>query len=275
MSKIILGDNPFFGVSHSGKNYNNSSSISHLDVFKSCEYNHINKFMISPHQNYFNFLNKVDSILQNDWDVTLVVPYPHAINEIIASKGFTGVLSLLQPFELIKVFHSILFQFLFNSKQSYTPAFKYIINVESQRFSKFRKFKLTRIALHNIVTDILIATKNIHILNGFVQCCKRLGFEPVIITQNPLRLMELYSGKYTSCFSYNQFGYMVNPSLDEVSTHLSSIKRSCVSIEAMQIFSSGKVKKDLFDPKFFKDFDNVIFGTTKSSNVDWISNAFS
>ena len=138
--------------------------------------------------------------------------------------------------------------------------------------------KIINFGLHNLMTDMLLASGNIQGIKAFAQVCLDLKKGNVLVTQNIPRLVNdikpfSLSGSYKVCGSVNQLGYMTNPSLQEVTTVVESYPQN-IEIWAMQILGSGVIDTSKLDSKTFKNFDAVLIASRSKERLKELHDAF-
>jgi len=268
--KIIIGDNPFFGVNHKVGSKKLASKTERFkqasEVIREFKINGVEEIMVSNHPSLQSFLDTVPSC-----DIHFVIPYPHKYNDIVAVSGYFGLIRyFLRGFSL-QSFHKILFNFI---RLDFNEIFiRLMIASELKCIGKYKN-RVKSLCLHNILVDLCIASGNVSILKSFHKICKELRIRPVFITQNIRALIESMPDiDYTGCFSFNSKGYMVNPSIDEVLSYLNK-NTNLPKLWAMQIMASGSINNDeaiQFISKF-NYFEKVLYATTKKQRVtDFVS----
>ena len=255
--KIILGDNPFFGVHHSKVGSSDLKS-KHKEfaatIDYACKRLGISEMMISPHEQYIPLLRRVESSLE----LTVLIPMPQELNKKVAASG----ISYLVKYYLRQFFTAIL-----------SPAFvvavlKNVIRLKGIRFHLFYVFfyleakkvvsdlsetnsTVLNFGMHNLMTDILLASGNIEAIEAFSEVCSQFDTGTVIVTQNiPSLVSELRSLSprrvFNVCGSVNQLSYMTNPNLEEVIAVTESSPEN-IRFWAMQILGSGAISTDALD----------------------------
>ena len=92
--RIILGDNPFFGINHASSNKDKVSGKKMRDVFIAAAECELRVIMMSRHEDHFDVVLHALQQARSDGkelDVALVAPLPHRYNDIVASKGYLGL----------------------------------------------------------------------------------------------------------------------------------------------------------------------------------------
>lgn len=241
MVDFVLGDNPFFGVNHS--NYASElASESILDVYK-CASNNCKSFMLSPHPGYDSLLSQITEGFDSNQllPISLVFPYPHTINDLLASDGILEIIKRTNKMNLIAATIKNIFPVIFSGKiSSFKNVWGTVLGFELDKISK-TSHTVEDICLHNVLNDIFIATDNASAIAGFIECCNDLGYNPVLLTQNIIDTSEFllrHQLQAVVCGSYNNNGYMVNPKKNEVVDYF--LNSSTQEYWLMQIFSSGR-----------------------------------
>ena len=271
--KIVLGDNPFFGVDH-GKGSKELAEESErfasaARVIGAAMDHGIDTMMLSNHASALELLGYCDSFNGCTPSIALVIPVPNYYNDVVSSDGYLG---------LVKRFSNTISRSLFSLAgklilfQYMQAAVDLLIEHELKGLGRFRS-RIKQLCLHNVIVDMCLASGNVSFLENFIAAAKRKGYEAVLITQNYPSLLESgIKASYIACFSCNPKGYMTNPSLKEVLEALnengSSLDRN-PRVWLMQIFGSGVVRAD--DLKSFlnnlKGVESVLYATTKPSRI--------
>ena len=268
--KIIIGDNPFFGVNHKVGSKKLASETERFEqaseVIKEFKINGVDEIMVSNHPSLQSFLDKVPPC-----NIHFVIPYPHKYNDIVAVSGYFGLIRYFLNGFSLGSFHKILFNLI---RLDFNEIFiRLMIASELQSIKKY-KDRVESLCMHNIFVDMCIASGNISILKSFHKVCSEMKIRPVFITQNICALIESMPDiDYIGCFSFNSKGYMVNPSIDEVISYLKN-NTNLPKLWAMQIMASGSIGNNeaiQFISKF-NYFEKVLYATTKKQRVtDFIS----
>ena len=272
----ILGDNPFFGVNHrvgskslsnQESRFNNASTVI-IDSLK----HGFDGFMLSSHSEGQLLVEKVSKELASEnltLQLSLVVPYPHTINNLVAEHGYVGGLKSLlgssipgTAFDLTRL--------LFIGKRELRKSLirSYLVAEKKSFESSF--VSVNTFCLHNVFTDMFLGLRRSDLIIEFIECCSEIGVTPVVISQNPISAMSIDTViPHIVCFSYNTLGYMVNPSLEIVQQAIVANARSTdKKLWAMQILASGNIGLDkaLKDPTL-KYFDGVLYATTRKDRI--------
>mgnify|MGYP001403264830 CR=1 FL=1 len=275
--KIIMGDNPFFGVNHKvgskvldDENFRFKQALA---VLKEANSFNCNNLMITNHPTICKFLDLMDANKLSNLKLAFISPYPHKYNDLVAKQGYFGLLKHLLrgnfKYVLLNCYK------LFNFKQAQEHIVKMICNSELASLGK-HKTKVEYMCLHNILVDMYVASGNYHALEAFIQHVQDLGLKPVLITQNIIALSKIMRKRegYTICFSYNSAGYMVNPNIAQVDKFLDDNTKLLPSLWAMQIMGSGVINLDDALQKVLNKnkFSGILYATTKKERVTELFN---
>ena len=256
MSKLILGDNPFFAISHlspnKSKKYLNDPKrwTKAIEVIKFSSSLGINCFMISSHNETNQLLQKAGyGTLDSLPELCIVTPNVHDINVNAASGGIINALRIFFKFEN--------FFDVFNPKLIYQ---KIILNNLNYK-------KIKYIALHNIVVDLLLGLKSRRLLSLFCRLTYLFGYKPILITLNPIKLMKLNIKCHAICCYYNINNYNV---CDKGEFIIKEFKKNkfVKEIWAMGILASGEVKyDDLSNDKTLRSFSKIIVASIRKNRI--------
>lgn len=270
-TKLSLGDNPLFGISHSGaKNEMESDEIA---LFLADAFNyHVDSMMITMHKGAADILRNSERHIVNSEKkvkLALVHPYPHTVNDIIASQGYIGIAKQLSIPKLAQFMYSNTKSVLFKGRlRSLVFLFMEFLSIELRSIPQTH-FEVESVCIHNILTDLLVSIGRVDIIEEILSEVRFLGLKPVILTQNFVATRNaLIETDVTICFSFNSLGYMVNPSLYEVTD---AIKNHNGEIWAMQIAASGCSTISDFSRYCHKhdlEFQRIILGTTKLNRLE-------
>ena len=274
--EYFLGDNPFFGVNHRVGSKNLADQGERFDKACSVIIESINHgfsgFMLSSHTEGKALVDKATKHLAErnlQLRLALVIPYPHTINDLVASHGYVGGLKRLLGSTRAGFIYDLT-RLLFMSR---TALRKSLITsyIQAEKASFENDFvTVDSFCLHNVFTDMFLGLRRFDLIIEFIECCDAIGVTPVIISQNPVLAMSLVTKiPHVVCFSYNTLGYMVNPSLDSVNQAIiENGLESHKKLWAMQILASGNLSLEaaLQDP-MIQHFDGVLYATTRAERI--------
>ena len=270
MVEVVLGDNPLFGVSHSGKTIRNEN----VDVARLLSETiriGVTEWMVTPHAAAYTALHELHndkSEIAKGLEVYLVFPYPHAWNEIVASSGYLGLIKILPKWQMFlaitKSVPSILGR---NKLLLVVHLFEALVE---QEINKIRALdiKIKGICVHNILVDMLIAAGRTDVLAALIKRLNAKNLSPILLTQNISTLIGSDLPDETIiCGSFNNLGYMVNPSLEEA---IQAVKSSQYKLWAMQVAASGYSSVTEFQKFCIENqltFEKIVLGTSKVSRI--------
>jgi hypothetical protein len=263
MPKVILGDNPFFGISHlspskseqylkDGSRWKKAAAI-----IKAAPALGIDTFMVSSHEETPDLLDAAGyasgTLLP---DICLVVPNVHKVNTQAASSGIMGALKSI-----------------FSMKFSFS-------NLRPRRFYErvvmggivYPRSKY--VALHNVVVDMLIGLRATFVLSAFCRVTQFCGYKPVLITLNPAQLISLRVSCSAICCYYNINHY--NVCNDPVAVLDAFEKNNRVDeLWAMGIVASGTVLyDDLASDPVLQRYSSVLVASTKLERIEAMRRIF-
>ena len=253
MRKIILGDNPFFAISH----LDSSKSKEYLEdkdrfdnaskIIRSCKDLGIAHFMISSHSETNDLLAAsgfshkfVDDLPK----LCIVVPNVHELNKNAARNGIMSALK--------KIFKIVL------------PTKAGFISVLSGvRLSG----NVSHLALHNVVSDLLIGLNSRFAFKLFHYFCKTFRLKSVILTLNPIHFLKLGVPCDVVCTYYNETHYNVCYSVPELFEALESMSKR-PEIWAMGISASGAVSSDRWSrDQDLSRFDGTVVASSRREQI--------
>lgn len=268
--KIILGDNPFFGINHASARKGKVSGKKLREIFTAAAKCELSILMLSRHENHFDVVLHALQQARSDGnglDIALVAPLPHRYNDIVASRGYLGLRKAITGEALLlSILIFILRGNLFRRIRGYIAA-KLIKNILYSEMKPVIEagLRVRYFCLHNVFTDLLVAADGGEWLEAFKAASESLGGKAVYITQNAISTLHLTDPDTIICASINRFGYMMFPSRAEVTTVLKATERS---VWAMQFLAGGQD-----DPgealAFLKDLNvcAAVYATSKPERI--------
>lgn len=257
MSKLILGDNPFFGVSHlsSDKTREYLADSSRLEgaanIIRNAVDLGIHRMMISAHSDSIQLLRAAGFPTSKSLpELCVVVPNVHQLNTAASERGtFGAIMDRVRNLRLKTILTpKLLFKELLLGELDF-PQVKYI-------------------ALHNVIVDMLLGLRCSFVLKLFCLACKTFGYTPVLITLNPKNLVLQNIKRSIICTYYNLKGYNVIGGTETVRQLLDNYPEQ--KFWAMGIAASGAVEENAIvsDP-VLSNFDGILIA---SSRLDRLSN---
>lgn len=272
-SKIVLGDNPFFGINHrSGlkalEYLNIKSDFSHASsvICKASEEG-IDRLMVSTHAELSDLLDVTSSELAkknlSKPKLSLVVPYAHKLNSVVADKGVLGLFSLIKPMKLFTSGFCDFFSFIFKGRKFPNNIFAEFISSE---LSIVKNYNVEYVCFQNVVTDMILGLDKSDIFTHIVDSLNQTGTKPLFITMNPIEMDKLLPEGVPICFHYNINGFMVQPSLSEVQSFISTTNRP---LWAMGVMASGAADNDsVWQDPYLEKFEKVLYATSKPQRIE-------
>lgn len=278
-TKVIIGDNPFFGVNHKvgakPLDEERERFSQAIEILKLASDHGCNRFMVTNHLGLQTLLNLIDANGLQKIKLAFIIPYPHKYNDIVARGGYWALLRYLLKGNLWYLVKNIIS--LPSLRHSQENIVRMIVNAELASISKHVS-KVEHVCLHNILVDMYVASGNSKVLEVFIEYVNSIGIKPVLITQNVEALCSTLRIKegYTVCFSYNPLGYMTNPSLASVDKFLAQSKTARPQFWAMQIMASGAASLGAALEKTLKNksIDGILYATAKKERVTEFFNKF-
>ena len=271
--KILLGDNQFFGVNHFDLEKGEKSKLK-FDTTKKIE-SFINNsleigldgFMINSNEKGYEIINT--SKFDNTKEIHYSIPYPHKYASMVNENGMMSLFGhLIQNTSLLKNLIGGIKLIATQDLKSVTPL---ALNLEVPKNLK----KGSYIYMQNIITDLLLGMGRGDILIEFIKSVSNMGYNPGIITLNPIMFDKLLKNEQEAtwlkdlvvCFNINKEGFNVFPSLEAVEYFIES--RPKYKLMGMSIFASGaaNIPNSINYIKKLK-LDYVVFGSSRLENIE-------
>ena len=258
----MLGDNPFFGISHLGP----SKSAAYLgdkkrwdaakEIIEKVPHIGIDSFMISSHAETSELLSAVGygggKALP---EICLVVPNVHDLNKNSAKLGILGAIK--KHFKNIK------------SIRDLSP--KRVFQILIMSGLSFREVQY--VALHNVVVDLLLGLRARKMLTIFCWTCRLFGYKPVLITLNPGRLLQMNIRCHAICTYYNNRRYNVCDDPNEILDRFDA-QNSVSEIWAMGVVASGVVSyEELRTDNIIQRYSRVLVASSKFERIQEMKKA--
>lgn len=275
--KIVLGDNPFFGINHrSGSKAAEYSKMKSdfskaASVITKANRLGIDRLMVSTHAELTDLLNLAAKHMTSENiakpKLSLVVPYAHKLNSVVADKGVLGLFSLIKPSKLLSAGCRDFLSFVFKQRKFPKHIFAEFISSE---LSLVDDYDVEYVCFQNVVTDMILGLDKSNIFDDIVESLNKTGISPLFITMNPIALDKLLPKGVPICFHYNVNGFMVQPSLNAVQQFISSTDRP---IWAMGVMASGAIDSDsVWKDPYLDKFDKILYATSKPERLDELVN---
>lgn len=271
--KIILGDNQFFGINHSDLQKGNKTKQMFGDKDSIKEFIKrslkigLDGFMINSNKLGYDVVS--DFTTTNlDKEIHYSIPYPHKYATLVNEEGMLYLLKyFLKNTSILKLILTL-------PKFILTRDIKYLIPIISSLEIPKNLPLGSTIYIQNIITDMIIGIKRFDILENFVKDVRKKGYNPGLITLNPLKLDELIvkseivnKEDLVICFNINDAGFNVFPNRSKVENYIKSDHK--YKLMGMSIFSSGGSNiKEAIDFIKTQKLDYVVFGSSNIKNIE-------
>lgn len=269
MKKLILGDNPFFGISHlsstKSKKYLAEESLlsSATEVIHKAASLNIDTFMISSHPETISLLKRSGYFDQNAKLPYLapVIPNVHTLNEDSASNGLVKTFITIATKSIIYFSKNIFSGLIFKTGIISGLLSAWIqTNIENYPLKKIKY-----ICVHNVFVDLLLGLKCYWLLNKIAKGIKGIGYKPVFITLNPIQLDEHISNDVIFCFYYNLNGYNLVPDRETIQKFIKNTGRKCW---LMGILASGTISPaEAFRDNTILNSDGILYATINTERL--------
>ena len=277
--KIILGDNQFFGINHfdlekGEKTKLKFDSTKKIEAFinDSLEIG-LDGFMINSNERGYEIVNS--SKFDITKEIHYSIPYPHKYASMVNENG------LLSLFEHVIKNTSLIKNIIGGVKLVSTQNLKSIVSLALNLEVPKNLKKGSYVYMQNIITDLLLGMGRGDILVEFIKSVYNMGFNPGIITLNPIMFDKLLKNEQEAewlkdlivCFNINKEGFNVFPSLDFVEDFIESSPK--YKLMGMSIFASGaaNIPHSINYIKKLK-LDYVVFGSSRLENIESNYNFF-
>ena len=195
--------------------------------------------------------------------LSLVVPYAHKLNSVVADKGVLGLFSLIKPTKLFASGFLDFFGFVLKGRKFPNNIFAEFISSE---LDLVNEYEVEYVCFQNVVTDMILGLDKSDIFTHIVDSLNKTGKKPLFITMNPIELDKLLPEGVPICFHYNINGFMVQPSLAEVQAFIENTKRP---IWAMGVMASGAIESEsVWRDPYLQKFSQVLYATSNPQRVE-------
>lgn len=280
VSKILLGDNPFFGIDHLSqekarqrqKRLDNLNKIADLIEYSLDQ--GVTGFVVSTHpelKHLITILNSRKNII-NRLDFYPILPYAQGYVNKVTQKGVSGtlneVLSQGNILDKFKILFSGSVGFL---KKDFDKLFRTFIDIELLPLNHVRK---RVIFLHDVVTDLAIGLGMKNLIQNYLTHIKqKYDVEPGLVTKNlPLLVKTMIDWNVklpTIMTSFNSVGNQMNPSKEACEKCLED---NHLKIIAMNTLAGGLLKPDESFQYLSKiNLHSVVIGMSTKEHIDQIT----
>ncbi len=266
MTSFILGDNPFFAISHLGPEKTRAYLQDEVLFEKAKQVITLagdmgmSDFMISSHDETRRLLEHTgyfqSPTAANLPDLIVNIPNVHKMNNTATQKGVLS--SISGSFSAENLWGLLAFLprgLMFTAARA---AIKRLV-------APFPAEKISHVCLHNIVTDMLLGIGTPYTLEVIVAAIISLGYMPAFISLNPVLADKLLPRDIPLCVYYNQNGFNMCPNKDTALAYIRTTERP---LWAMGVLASGMVpvERALNDPDL-DHFSKVIYASSSAARL--------
>jgi hypothetical protein len=279
MDRLILGDNPFFGINHmseekaqlQSERFSDTASI--LKVIDAAYDRGIRGFMFTTHDRVKPLCDHFRAHPDRYRDMNLypALPYAHKYATAVAEKGILGAVkdALSSGQGMGRTMSNILRSGVGFATQDMIPAMKLLVDME---LSMFRGLNVKVVFLQNVVTDLLLGLKLGAAFTNFSDHIRQNHYaEAGFITMNLPALsdylLQIGMSKPIICASVNKIGHLMNPDRESYERAIESRRFRPV---AMSLLASGAISpKEAVDYALgLKPIESIVFGASSTSHIE-------
>lgn len=252
-SMILVGDNPFHGISHLSQD----RARTRVNEIAETEYaaqlvlssigNGANGFMFSVSDTTLGILKLMSTRIENQqFALHAIVPYAYEYVRLATHLGTIGLAKKLARRILLSTnLVGIAIGFKGVAGMDAEALMKTYLNYEISRIrsSISKSQKLTTILLHEVVTDVIIALDADWLAKSYIDFLSHRGVKPGFETRNFAYLVDKFKewgidfSEIELVSSFNKVGFQMNPSKLECEKALNQIPEC--DVVAMSILAAG------------------------------------
>jgi hypothetical protein len=277
IDRVILGDNPFFGVNHRSEEAGMESArrfqdpreiVKVLDVAYDLG---VRAFSFSTHDRVRGLCDhfRADPGRYAELRLYPALPYAHKYADLVNEKGVLGAVTDTLSGGGVGGFASMLFRGgMAAVKQDQIEMMKLLVDVELQMF---RDLKTPVIFLQNVVTDLVLGLGWKPVFAAFAEHVKtkydaRPGFMTLNMPALAQCLREAGVDQPVICSAINKLGFQMNP--DRASYERALATGGFDGI-AMSILAAGSIgpEEAIEYVASLPNVKGVIFGASRASSI--------
>ena len=270
--RVILGDNPFFDINHKTGGCDRGFQQQIMkDVVTEFMIQRGGIFLLSDHLDFRAQIIEILAALRRDnFSLALISPVPHTINDAVANGGYKALIPMVNLMSVPFLGFALIAK-LSNCPKIYryflSKSIKSFIRKQTQPYLR-SGIAVSHFGMHNVFVDMLLASKNIDVLNAFVKAVRALKMTPILLTQNVAPLLALEDLEAcVICGSINPNGYMMSPSQSATELAISMLPRKH-EIWAMQVLAGGTSDlKTALEYLGSIKINSFVYATSKQSRV--------
>lgn len=254
--ELLVGDNPFHGISHLSQEHARSRSVSaasaaeKADLVLNCFRNGATGFMFSVSDITLSILRslkqqgKISGI-----KLYALVPYAFEYVRVATQKGTPGlakgfakqIVKSGDVSTIFKAFKTIVWR---NPKDILETYLSY--EISRIKSSAGNKANLASVFLHEVITDMSLALNFRWLFDSHISFLSKIGVMPGFHTRNFPYLVEKFNewsidlNEILITTPFNEAGFQMNPSKTECEQALKKFDEA--DIIAISIFASGYLK---------------------------------
>ena len=268
--ELLVGDNPFHGISHLSQEHARSRSINatsaaeRADLVSSCFRNGSNGFMFSVSDTTLSIIRvlkqrkKIDEI-----KLHAIVPYTFEYVRVATQTGTPGLVKrfgkqIAMSGDVGTIFKGLKALVGTNPKGFLETYLSY--EISRIKSSAGNKANLASVFLHEVITDMCLALNFRWLFDSHIAFLSKIGAVPGFHTRNFPYLVEKFDewsidlDEILITTPFNSAGFQMNPSKTECEQALKNFNEA--NIIAISIFASGYLKpKDAI--KYISSLPNI------------------
>lgn len=278
MDRIILGDNPFFGVNHkseeagmeSSRRFQDTSAI--LGVLDAAYGLGVHAFSFSTHDRVREICDhfRSDPKRFSDLRIYPALPYAHKYADLVNEKGILGAVTdtLASDNTAGGIASMLLRGGAIAIRQDPIDMMKLLLDVE---LKMFRGIETPVVFLQNIVTDLILGLGWTEVFSAYADHIrKKYGARPGFMTLNlpalAAALRDARVEKPVICAAINKVGFQMNP---DVPSYEKALAAGGFDAMAMSFMAAGALSPEEAADYVCKlpNVRSVVFGASRASNI--------
>ena len=254
--ELLVGDNPFHGISHlsqeraRSRSLNAASVVERADLVSKCFRNGANGFMFSVSDITLSILHtmkqqrKIDAI-----KLYAIIPYTFEYVRVATQTGTPGLAKrfakqIAKSGDVGTIFKGLKALVRTKPKDILETYLSY--EISRIKSSAGNKANLTSVFLHEVVTDMCLALNFRWLFDSHIALMSKIGVLPGFHTRNFPYLVEKFNewsidlDEILITTPFNKAGFQMNPSKTECEQALKKFNEA--NVIAISIFASGYLK---------------------------------
>jgi len=257
MRSLLIGDNPFLGVSHYSQvrareklEYLRLQTV--LRVIERAIRCGATGFTFSVHPVNLEILSALRDAgtLDQEFELFPILPYAAGYVRVLNERGMSGLLrEELSKLSLPNKAKTLLKSSLSAVTLDPVRMMNAYIDVQLASIPGLKRANLKAVLLHEVVTDLALSFRANHLFDSYARHIRnKYGVMPGFVTRNLARFAEFFAESHLSLehttimTPVNGIGFQMNPSRDSCEASLSRLRESYVI--AMSIMAGGYLRLD-------------------------------